>query len=81
MTSTHDVPTTVPTAANAPQGYELRAVDPAMLVDKSTNVRRPHGDRDRLALSIGALESSTRQVECANPRRIAQSESSASAPK
>jgi ParB family chromosome partitioning protein len=55
MTTTHDAPTSVPTAANAPQGYALRAVDPATLIDNPNNARRPHRDRDSLAPSIGAL--------------------------
>ena len=55
MTTTHDAPATVPTAADAPQGYALRAVDPATLIDNPNNARRPHRDRDSLAPSIGAL--------------------------
>jgi len=55
MTTTHDAPATVPTAADAPQGYALRGVDPATLIDNPNNARRPHRDRDSLAPSIGAL--------------------------
>ena len=40
---------------HAPEGYELRSVDPAMLVDNPQNARRPHRDREGLAPSIGAL--------------------------
>ena len=55
MTTTHDDPASTPTPASAPEGYELRAVDPATLVDNPQNVRRPHRDREGLAPSIGAL--------------------------
>jgi ParB family chromosome partitioning protein len=55
MTTTHDAPAPVVTAASAPEGYELRAVDPATLVDNPQNARRPHRDREGLAPSIGAL--------------------------
>ena len=55
MTTTHDAPAPVTTAASAPEGYELRAVDPATLVDNPQNARRPHRDREGLAPSIGAL--------------------------
>jgi hypothetical protein len=55
MTTTHDAPTSVPTTATAPQGYALRAVDPAALIDNPHNARRPHRDREGLAPSIGAL--------------------------
>ena len=55
MTTTHDAPTSAPTAATAPHGYALRAVDPATLVDNPHNARRPHRDREGLASSIGAL--------------------------
>ena len=55
MTTTHDAPASVTTAASAPEGYELRAVDPATLVDNPQNARRPHRDREGLAPSIGAL--------------------------
>ena len=55
MTTTHDAPASAPTPASAPEGYELRAVDPATLVDNPQNARRPHRDREGLAPSIGAL--------------------------
>jgi ParB family transcriptional regulator, chromosome partitioning protein len=55
MTTTHDAPASATTPANAPEGYELRAVDPATLVDNPSNARRPHRDREGLAPSIGAL--------------------------
>jgi ParB family chromosome partitioning protein len=55
MTTTHDAPAPVTTAAGAPEGYELRAVDPATLVDNPQNARRPHRDREGLAPSIDAL--------------------------
>jgi ParB family chromosome partitioning protein len=59
MRTTHDTAalasTAVPTATNAPGGYELRVVDPATLVDNPSNARRPHRDREGLAPSIGAL--------------------------
>jgi ParB family transcriptional regulator, chromosome partitioning protein len=55
MTTTHDAPAPVTTAATAPEGYELRAVDPATLIDNPQNARRPHRDREGLAPSIGAL--------------------------
>ena len=55
MTTTHDDPASVTTPASAPEGYELRAVDPATLVDNPQNARRPHRDREGLAPSIGAL--------------------------
>ena len=63
MTTTHDTaatpePTTPRHRAgpvSAPEGFELRAVDPATLVDNPQNARRPHRDREGLAPSIGAL--------------------------
>jgi ParB family chromosome partitioning protein len=59
MTTTHDTAESasspVSTAANALEGYELRQVDPATLVDNPSNARRPHRDREGLAPSIGAL--------------------------
>ena len=55
MTTTHDDPASVTTPASAPEGYELRAVDPATLVDNPQNARRPHRDREGPAPSIGAL--------------------------
>jgi ParB family transcriptional regulator, chromosome partitioning protein len=55
MTTTHDAPATLTTAAIAPEGYEVRSVDPATLVDNPQNARRPHRDREGLAPSIGAL--------------------------
>jgi ParB family transcriptional regulator, chromosome partitioning protein len=57
MTTTHDAPAPAPatTTASAPEGYELRAVDPATLVDNPQNARRPHRDREGLAPSIAAL--------------------------
>jgi len=55
MTTTHDSPAPVTSAASAPEGYELRAVDPATLIDNPQNARRPHRDREGLAPSIGAL--------------------------
>ena len=55
MTTTHDDPTSATTPTRAPEGFELRAVDPATLVDNPQNARRPHRDREGLAPSIGAL--------------------------
>jgi ParB family chromosome partitioning protein len=59
MTTIHDTfastSTPVRSATNAPEGYELRAVNPATLVDNPSNARRPHRDRDGLAPSIDAL--------------------------
>jgi ParB family chromosome partitioning protein len=55
MTTTHDDPASVTTPTSAPEGYELRAVDPATLVDNPQNARRPHRDREGLAPSVGAL--------------------------
>ena len=55
MTTTHDAPAPVTTTASAPEGYELRSVDPATLVDNPQNARRPHRDREGLAPSITAL--------------------------
>jgi ParB family transcriptional regulator, chromosome partitioning protein len=55
MTTTHDAPASVTTPSSAPEGYEVRAVDPATLVDNPRNARRPHRDREGLAPSIGAL--------------------------
>jgi ParB family chromosome partitioning protein len=55
MTTTHDAPASPTPGANAPEGYELRTIDPALLVDNPRNARRAHRDRDGLAASIAAL--------------------------
>src|ERR1700728_2566614 len=55
MTTTNDAPAQGANPASAPEDYELRAVDPATLVDNPNNARRPHRDREGLAPSIGAL--------------------------
>ena len=53
MTTTHDAPasaiTPIPAPANAPEGYELRAVDRATLVDN------PQTPCDRGRISRGPL--------------------------
>jgi ParB family chromosome partitioning protein len=59
MTTTHDTAASASmaaiTPANAPEGYELRTVDPATLVDNPSNARQPHRGREGLAPSVGAL--------------------------
>src|ERR1700683_5302621 len=55
MTTIHDAPAPGTNPNSTPEGYELRAVDPATLIDNPQNARRPHRDREGLAPSIGAL--------------------------
>ncbi|HVA06885.1 MAG TPA: ParB/RepB/Spo0J family partition protein, partial [Acidimicrobiales bacterium] len=55
MTTTHDTTTSDAGQNSAPDGYELRMVDPATLVDNPNNARRAHRDREGLSPSIEAL--------------------------
>jgi ParB family chromosome partitioning protein len=55
MTTMHDTASPVAKTATAPEGYELRSVDPQSLADNPQNARRPHRDREGLAPSIGSL--------------------------
>ena len=55
MTTMHDTASPVATTETAPEGYELRSVDPQSLADNPQNARRPHRDREGLAPSIGSL--------------------------
>ena len=56
MTTTHDAPTSASGTADAPQGYALRGVDPATLVDNPQNAATTT-DRGGLATSVGAAHS------------------------
>jgi ParB family chromosome partitioning protein len=55
MTTTDETATSVGSKKSTPDGYELRTVDPATLVDNPNNARRAHRDREGLSPSVEAL--------------------------
>ena len=81
MTTTHDAPTTVPTAAHAPQGYEFRQWTRPRWSTIPRTPGDPIGDRESLAPSIGALGIRNPPGRVRESPENCSIESSASAPK